>query len=426
MNHLVGLAALLGTLLAGNDVHRLVLENGLRCVFRPVAGADRVALLVLFDVGESHDPVGKSGLSHLAEHLYVSAAAGDVSPQTAEEFFARYQGQANAQTGLDYTVIAAEFERSRLREEIHEAAQRMGSLRVVPADLERELPRLEEELANMYGGLPHLALKNGARAAAVPLPPGARRGGVIEHVEGLGVEFVAGWLQQYYRPPHVQLVVVGGFDLDRATEWVEQEFASIPAAGPLPERHAAGAPSTNHRHVLAKDPVCAATMAIAVPAADSADYPAFLCWLARLQRATMGGNTPGDPYARLQYSPLDDPSVLYFTSKAAVGSTEEQLRAQLQREFGALLDRPGSLMTDRMLIQNLYGSVLGLGPLLYGEQSSLYFAALVLGRLGQCSRSPDELREALLALTEQDLVEARGRIFAEERAGYCYLGASRP
>jgi len=50
------------------------LENGLRVMLRPVIGAEDVVVVVLFDVGGLDDPPEKSGLAHLVEHLYVTAA----------------------------------------------------------------------------------------------------------------------------------------------------------------------------------------------------------------------------------------------------------------------------------------------------------------------------------------------------------------
>ena len=53
------------------------LENGLTIILRPVPMANQVALVVLYNLGDDHDPVGKSGRAHLLAHLYFTAAAGD-------------------------------------------------------------------------------------------------------------------------------------------------------------------------------------------------------------------------------------------------------------------------------------------------------------------------------------------------------------
>ena len=74
--------ALLGALVAcGNApaddrTQRVELDNGLRVILRPIESANNVALVLLYDIGDVHDPPGKSGMGHFIEHVYVTAAAG--------------------------------------------------------------------------------------------------------------------------------------------------------------------------------------------------------------------------------------------------------------------------------------------------------------------------------------------------------------
>ncbi len=131
------------------------LDNGLTVKIRPIQGAGNVALLVLYKLGGDHDPEGRSGLAHLVEHLYVTAAAGAVPARTAEAFFQRYRAGCNAQTGDRYTVFATVFPKGDLEKELAEAAARMGDLRITAADLDREKPRLLDELSNMFGRHPY-------------------------------------------------------------------------------------------------------------------------------------------------------------------------------------------------------------------------------------------------------------------------------
>ncbi len=79
------------------------LDNGLRVTLRPIAGSDTVAVLTLFDVGESIDPPGKSGLAHLVEHVYVTATPS-TGQRSANEFMKAYPDGWNAQTGWDYKI----------------------------------------------------------------------------------------------------------------------------------------------------------------------------------------------------------------------------------------------------------------------------------------------------------------------------------
>ncbi|MCH7603491.1 MAG: insulinase family protein [Planctomycetes bacterium] len=123
--------------------YRFTLDNGLRVVLMPSESGEMTALVTLFDFGERHNPPDKSGLAHLIEHLYVTCATENVPRRTADEWFAAYDYKVNAQTGVDYTVIATIFKNDRIEAELVEAAERMVSLNITPADLQRELPRLK-------------------------------------------------------------------------------------------------------------------------------------------------------------------------------------------------------------------------------------------------------------------------------------------
>src|SRR5690606_26548589 len=112
---------------------RFALNNGLTVRIRPIQGANQVALLVLYKIGGDHDPQGRSGLAHLVEHLYVTAAAGDAPARAAEAFFRQYPAGCNAQTGDRYTVVAAVFPPEDLAKELRDAAARMGDLRIEAA-----------------------------------------------------------------------------------------------------------------------------------------------------------------------------------------------------------------------------------------------------------------------------------------------------
>ena len=74
---------------------RFTLGNGLTVLLRPIRGTKSIALNVLYSIGSDHDPAGHSGLTHMLEHLYITAAAGPEKARTAEEFARRYEMGAN-------------------------------------------------------------------------------------------------------------------------------------------------------------------------------------------------------------------------------------------------------------------------------------------------------------------------------------------
>src|SRR5262245_58555396 len=176
------------------------LENGLTMLIRPDGGTKNVALVVLYSIGGDHDPEGQSGLAHLVEHVYVTAAAGDQPAQTADEFMQRYPDGWNAQTGDQFTVIAGVFPKERLDAELEEAAARMAELQITPELLTREKQRLIDEVTNMFDGAPQLVAYNRAREQLRPTAFGGRKGGLPDQVNNVTLDTVRDRVRRFYKP----------------------------------------------------------------------------------------------------------------------------------------------------------------------------------------------------------------------------------
>ena len=106
------------------------LDNGLTIILRPVPAANEVAFVVLFNLGDAHDPVGKSGRAHLLAHLYFTAAAGDTPARDVMQLQKRYVAGWNAQSGPDYTAFAGIVESAQFAAELKDTAVRMHDLRI--------------------------------------------------------------------------------------------------------------------------------------------------------------------------------------------------------------------------------------------------------------------------------------------------------
>src|SRR5262249_58369190 len=117
-----------------------------------------------------------------------------------------------ARPGGRSRVFAAVSPKADLDKELAEAAARMGDLRVTAADLDREKPRLLEELANMFGRIPTLGAVNHARELIRPAPRGGRQGGLPEHVRAMTRHDVQAHWVRYYKPRNAIFVLAGAVD----------------------------------------------------------------------------------------------------------------------------------------------------------------------------------------------------------------------
>ncbi|MBP7865669.1 MAG: insulinase family protein [Acidobacteria bacterium] len=406
------------------------LPNGLEVTLRPVAGADQAALVVVYDVGEGHDPAGKSGLSHLAEHCYVTAAPAGGKARGFEAIMARYPAGFNAQTGVDYTVFATVFPAARLTAELDDAAARMASVAVTPADLTREVPRLCEELGNMYGNMPPLGALNLARALVCPSPSGGRKGGIEAQVSSLAPADVQGHLDRFYKPVNAHLVLAGALRPDEARKLVTERFGGIAAGEKAPVVTVAAPAVGNGVSVDIERPLPAggaaapagpgaavgcAAVAVRAPRPSEPDYAAFLAAAARLfERANPpGGSTP----VRVICAILDDPDVLVVQKDLAPGERPEKAYAGIDAFLAAALGPPFA-EADRVRVRNFFGFLLGLMPLPDGALAqNLYGVAFGLAMGRKLGLDPGRLNAALDALDEAKFRAAVTARFAPDRRG---------
>lgn len=214
----------------------LRLDNGLTVFLRPIAEADRVNVLVVYGLGQDHDPAGKSGRAHLLEPLYVHSAAGDRLAETVEQRRRRFPMGANAQTGFDHTWISTTCGPEELEGEIKDAAARMLDLRIAQADLDQEKPRVLLELRNMYSGIPQLAAVNTVRAQLRPRPDGGRFGGNDEILSAITVQELQELWRDYYKPNNAVVAITGKFDPTTVRQLINVHFAPISAGKPVPPR----------------------------------------------------------------------------------------------------------------------------------------------------------------------------------------------
>lgn len=402
------------------------LENGLRVTLKPVEGSRQAAIIVLFDIGGLHDPEGRSGLAHYVEHLYVTAAAGKIPARTADEFFLKYDRQANAQTGDDYTVAAGVFPAERLAAEIAEAASRMGDLKIEQADLDRELPRLLQELSNMYGGIPALAAMNHARERLSPTPAKGRKGGVPDHLKTIGIEDLRDRWKRLYKPANARLILAGGFDPKEARRAIEGAFGPIPAGEPAPRPAEVGKGIFELARIVTEPlPIqgapagAVAQLAFRAPPPASADYAPFLVLASRL---TAGHGIPvlsRGPTAC--FAPLDEPTVLLLSAPLSKEETPEQAVARLDAEVRGRTERKLA-KGEHLLVHQTYGAMLGISP---GAETlfrgNLYGLAFSAGRRDQLGIDPERIRKGLETLTEEDLRRVAASVFAPERRAAVFV-----
>ena len=390
------------------------LDNGLTVILRPMPKANKVALVVLFDLGGAHDPIGKSGMAHLLEHLYVTAAAGDTPARDFMQFMKRYPAGQTAQTGLDFTVIAGVVEPTQFAEELTDVAARMNDLRITEADLTREVPRVSQELRNMYGGLPWLAGLNHARAQLHPIPQGGQYGGAPAHVQAITLNELQQFRKDYYKPNNAILIIVGKFDLAEARKFIHAHFSQIPTGKQPPIKPPTPTAKTGEVHrvtvrPLVKDATGVAAIGYSPPTIGSEEYAPFLIvvsrlWVSRQRTFQMGKVQP------IYYVPLMDPTTFALQAELSDEKDAETVLRELNQHLHTALT---SKLTpqDKQQTINTFANLFGKLEWILDLNSF----AFIVGRQYQLQIDNKALIDAVQGVTDADIQLLATSIFAPEK-----------
>jgi len=385
------------------DVDR-TLDSGLRLHLHPVPGSGKVALVVLFRIGSDQDPPGRSGLAHLIEHLYVTAAAGSSPPRPVEAWIRGYPDGWNAQTGSDYTVVAGVFPAARLDDEVADAVARMTDLHIDADDLSREVPRLVTEVDNMFA-VPALAAANRARERARPAPNHGRKGGVAAEVRSLGVDDVTARWRSLYRGGNAVVVIAGELD-DRVPARIGARLAAVPAGEPAPAPAASPPGEAGIDRFAAPGPGLGC-IAHRAPATGSPDYPGFLIATGVLMRAATVLVDPATGGFPVRFAPLDEPEVLAVCAPPRPRESPEALVARLDRFVATSVGGHPVTPDDAAFVERAFGPLLGTGDRADPrERDNLYGAAFARARRIQLGLDGAALRDRLRAVASVDAVTA--------------------
>lgn len=211
------------------------LPNGLRVFLKPIPGSPVVTSMVAYKVGSADENLDFTGLSHYLEHLMFKGT-DKIMPGEIDRRTLRGGGQNNAYTNEDMTNYHFDFGADNWAVALEIEADRMQNLRIdAKHEFEQEKGAVVAELEageDMPWDLEQKAI--------LPIlfgkgPYGHPVIGEREHVRGATAAVIKSHYDAWYHPNNAVLVLVGGFDPDKAMAKIETLFGPIPSAK-LPER----------------------------------------------------------------------------------------------------------------------------------------------------------------------------------------------
>ena len=207
------------------------LPNGLRVLVLENHKAPLATFNVFYRVGSRNEQFGKTGLSHLCEHLMFKGTK-KLGPEEFSQIIQQNGGEDNAFTESDFTDYFETMNKDHIDVPITLEADRMANFE--PKDFDKEKHVVLEERRMRTEDNPEDALDEMVRAAAyVAHPYHWPVIGWFHDVDGLTLDDAMAYHKIYYSPQNALIVAVGDFDADQVLKLISEAFAGI-KNGPKP------------------------------------------------------------------------------------------------------------------------------------------------------------------------------------------------
>ncbi len=218
-----------GLLAACSPVQEATLENGLKIIVKEDHRAPVVVSQIWYKVGPSDEPDGRTGISHVLEHMMFKGTAAHKNGEFSR-IIAENGGRENAFTGIDYTAYFQQLEKSRLPIAFELEADRMRNLVLDEKEFSKELRVVMEERRLRTDDQPEARAYEHFMATAFTTHPYKNPIiGWTRDLEMMSVEDVRNWYQRWYVPNNATLVVVGDVDPRAVFALARRHFGPIPA-----------------------------------------------------------------------------------------------------------------------------------------------------------------------------------------------------
>ncbi len=212
----------------GVSVYEEVLPNGLKIL----ALKDPSALLAVFQIwynaGSVNEPIGKTGLSHLLEHMMFKGTH-KYGPKTFSKIIKRAGGIDNAGTSRDYVFYYQKLAPDRLHLSIELEADRMHNLVMDPKETLSERDVAMEERRMRYEDDPQNLVFEEVVSTAFKNHPYRRPViGWMSDLQKITRDDLWEFYRTYYSPNNALIIVAGDIDVDLLVDKIKKEFGAIP------------------------------------------------------------------------------------------------------------------------------------------------------------------------------------------------------
>lgn len=415
-------------LLFGADIQEYNLSNGIKVLIVEEHKAPVATFQVWYRVGSQDEPSGKSGISHLLEHMMFKGTHR-YGPSEFSKIVQKNGGTNNAYTTKDHTVYFELFAADRIPLAIDLESDRMQNLLLDHQEFVSEKNVVMEERRLRYEDDPQNNLFEEVVAAAFKVHPYQRPViGWMSDLQSIERDDLVNHYRMYYNPRNAVIIVVGDVNGNEMIEKIRKSFENLPS-GQVVKKIASVEPAQQgERRVLLKKE---AELPFIITAYHVPRFPHEDSFALDVLQLIFSGGKSSRLYRSLVYEQKvalnasanysgfnRDPYLFFFFASVSPGNSVSEVEQAMVREIEALIQSPPSEREIQKAKNQIESSFIM-------EQDSIYMQAMKLGTFEMLGgwKLIDRYLDGIRKVTRQDIVRVAQKYLVPEN---CTVGILVP
>lgn len=402
------------------NVKEYFLSNGLKILIVEEHKAPVATFQIWYKVGAVDEPMGKSGLSHLLEHMMFKGTK-NYGPSELSRIIQKNGGTDNAHTTKDYTAYFEILPSDRINIAIELEADRMKNLLFDQKEVLSERNVVMEERRLRYEDDPQNSLFEEVVAAAFKVHPYQKPViGWMSDIQSINLDDILNHYKTYYSPNNAVIIVVGDVTPDEIIKEIRTKFEDVPQITKMPERIKSIEPEQKgeRRIILKKEAeVSSVMLAYHVP-----NFPHDDSYALDVLSVILSGGKSSRLYQSIIYEKkiaIDAsadyvgfnrfPHLFYFFAVAVPDRSPSQIEEALYEEIEKIKKaNPSELEVQKAKNQIEASFVM--------EQDSIYMQAMKYGLFEILGgwQMVDKYLEGIRKITPEDITRVTRKYFTEE------------
>ena len=330
-------------------VFETILPNGLKVILLENHKAPLITFQVWYRVGSRNEAWGKTGLSHMLEHMMFKGTQ-KVGPEEFSRIIQENGGNNNAFTSRDYTAYFENLSADRVQVSLDLESDRMQNLLLREEDFRTERMVVMEERRLRTEDNPTAVLQEQMEATAFQLQPYHWPIiGWMDDIARFNLEDLKAYYRTYYHPANAFLVVVGDFKKEDLLPKIEKAFGPSPKGVVPNQKKDIDPKQTGERRIFVKKEAQLPSIVMGYHVPNLREPDSYDSYVLEVIAAILSGGKSSRFYQRLvrekrlvlsadaDYPLLSrDPSLFYTSADLLPGKDMAEVEKALDQEVERL------------------------------------------------------------------------------------------